>query len=151
MVINTNIQAQINSDNLQTTQTRLSKSLARLSSGSRIIQPSDDAAGLAVASRIDAQINRIQAAKYNVNNAVSFVQNRTARRPIPIATCITRNSPSSRATSAPPPRRISTASACSPPPILRWRLIPTAPRSKWRALTWVSCPTRPSQILVPAG
>ena len=74
MVINTNIQAQINSDNLQTTQTRLSKSLARLSSGSRIIQPSDDAAGLAVASRIDAQINRIQAAKYNVNNAVSFVQ-----------------------------------------------------------------------------
>jgi flagellin len=74
MVINTNIQAQINSDNLQTTQTRLSKSLARLSSGTRIIQPSDDAAGLAVASRIDAQINRIQAAKYNVNNAVSFVQ-----------------------------------------------------------------------------
>ncbi len=74
MVINTNIQAQINADNLQTTQTRLSKSLARLSSGSRIIQPSDDAAGLAVASRIDAQINRIQAAKYNVNNAVSFVQ-----------------------------------------------------------------------------
>ena len=74
MVINTNIQAQINADNLQTTHTRLSKSLARLSSGSRIIQPSDDAAGLAVASRIDAQINRIQAAKYNVNNAVSFVQ-----------------------------------------------------------------------------
>ncbi len=74
MVINTNIQAQINSDNLQATQARLSKSLARLSSGSRIVQPADDAAGLAVGTRIDAQINRIQAANYNVGNAVSFVQ-----------------------------------------------------------------------------
>jgi flagellin len=74
MVINTNIQAQINSHNLSATQARLNKSLARLSSGSRIVQPADDAAGLAVGSRIDAQINRIQAAKYNVNNAVSFVQ-----------------------------------------------------------------------------
>ncbi len=74
MVINTNIQAKINADNLQATQTRLSKSLARLSSGCRIVQPADDAAGLAVASRIDAQVSRIQAAKYNVNNAVSFVQ-----------------------------------------------------------------------------
>jgi len=74
MVINTNIQAQINADNLQATQARLSKSLARLSSGIKIVQPADDAAGLAVGSRIDAQINRIQAANYNVSNAVSFVQ-----------------------------------------------------------------------------
>jgi flagellin len=74
MVINTNIQAQINSNNLQATQLRLSKSLARLSSGLKIVQPADDAAGLAVGSRIDAQINRIQAANYNVSNAVSFVQ-----------------------------------------------------------------------------
>jgi flagellin len=74
MVINTNVQAKANADNLQATQARLAKSLARLSSGSRIIQPADDAAGLAVASRMDAAVNRIQAAKYNVNNAVSFVQ-----------------------------------------------------------------------------
>ncbi len=74
MVISTNIQAQINANNLSATQTRLNKSLARLSSGSRIVQPADDAAGLAVGSRIDAQVNRIQAAKYNVSNAVSFVQ-----------------------------------------------------------------------------
>jgi flagellin len=74
MVINTNIQAQANADSLRATQARLSKSLARLSSGSRIVQPADDAAGLAVASRIDAQVNRIGAANYNVSNAVSFVQ-----------------------------------------------------------------------------
>lgn len=74
MVINTNVQAQSNANNLRATQARLGKSLARLSSGTRIIQPADDAAGLAVASRIDAQINRIGAANYNVSNAVSFVQ-----------------------------------------------------------------------------
>lgn len=74
MVINTNLQAQVNANNLHATQVRLGKSLARLSSGSKIIQPADDAAGLAVASRIDAQINRIGAASYNVSNAVSLVQ-----------------------------------------------------------------------------
>ena len=74
MVINTNVQAQINADNLQATQARLSKSLARLSSGNKIISPSDDAAGLAVASRMDAQIGRTNAAKKNVASAISFTQ-----------------------------------------------------------------------------
>jgi hypothetical protein len=57
MVINTNIQAQMASDTLAATQSRLSKSLARLSSGSKIVQSADDAGGLAVSSRMDAQIN----------------------------------------------------------------------------------------------
>jgi flagellin len=52
----------------------LSKSLARLSSGSRIISPEDDAAGLAVSLRFDAQINRTKAANANVGNAISFAQ-----------------------------------------------------------------------------
>jgi flagellin len=52
----------------------LSKSLARLSSGSKLISPEDDAAGTAVALRFDAQINRTQAAKNNVSNAISFSQ-----------------------------------------------------------------------------
>src|SRR5262249_14410150 len=52
----------------------LSKSLARLSSGSKIINPADDAAGLAVSSRLDAQIQRLSAANNNVGNAVSFTQ-----------------------------------------------------------------------------
>ncbi len=52
----------------------LAKSLARLSSGSKIISPEDDAAGLAVSTRFDVQINRIAAANNNVNNAISFNQ-----------------------------------------------------------------------------
>ena len=74
MVINTNITAQTAASNLQQSQSMLAKSLARLSSGSKIVNPSDDAAGLAVASRLDAQVQRLAAARSNVNNAVSFTQ-----------------------------------------------------------------------------
>jgi flagellin len=52
----------------------LNKSLARLSSGAKIISPEDDAAGLAVSMRFDAQINRIGATKNNVGSAISFSQ-----------------------------------------------------------------------------
>lgn len=74
MVINTNTQALASSANLQTSQAMLAKSLSRLSSGSKIVNPADDAAGLAVSSRIDAQVKRIDAAKSNVGNAISFTQ-----------------------------------------------------------------------------
>jgi flagellin len=74
MVINTNLQAQINADNLNATQTRLAKSLGRLSSGSKITSPSDDAGGLGVATRMDAQAKRTDAANSNVSNALSFTQ-----------------------------------------------------------------------------
>lgn len=74
MVINTNITAQVSANNLMSAQAQLSKSLARLSSGSKLVSPADDAAGLAVASRLDAQISRTNAAKSNVGNAVSFTQ-----------------------------------------------------------------------------
>ncbi|HTI97850.1 MAG TPA: flagellin [Dongiaceae bacterium] len=74
MIINTNITAQVSSHNLQTSQNRLSASLSRLSSGSKIVTPSDNAAGLAVASRLDAQVARINAATDNVGNAISFTQ-----------------------------------------------------------------------------
>ena len=52
----------------------LAKSLARLSSGSKIVSPEDDAAGLAVSMRFEARINRTQAADNNVGNAISFSQ-----------------------------------------------------------------------------
>jgi flagellin len=52
----------------------LARSLGRLSSGSKIVSPEDDAAGLAVSFRFDAQINRVNAAKNNVGNAMSFAQ-----------------------------------------------------------------------------
>jgi flagellin len=40
----------------------------------KIVSPEDDAAGLAVSSRFDAQINRINAITSNVSNAISFSQ-----------------------------------------------------------------------------
>lgn len=74
MVINTNIQAQTAASNLGSSTAMLAKSLSRLSSGSKIVNPADDAAGLAVASRLDAQVQRLSAARSNVGNAISFTQ-----------------------------------------------------------------------------
>src|SRR3954465_12800800 len=74
MIINTNTSAQVSANNLQASSAALSRSLARLSSGSKIVNPSDDAGGLAVASRLDAQVQRLSAANNNVGNAVSFTQ-----------------------------------------------------------------------------
>ncbi|HLP77884.1 MAG TPA: flagellin [Candidatus Paceibacterota bacterium] len=74
MVINTNMSAQSSARLLMESSSLLSKSLARLSSGSKIISPEDDGAGMAVSMRFDAQINRINAAKNNVGNAISFNQ-----------------------------------------------------------------------------
>ena len=74
MVINTNVSALTASRNLIETQGSLSRSLGRLSSGSKLVNPADNAAGFAVSSRFDAQINRIQAATDNIGNALSFSQ-----------------------------------------------------------------------------
>src|ERR1041385_6209549 len=74
MVINTNISAQTRARLLSESSALLSKSLARLSSGSKIVSPEDDVAGLAVSMRFDAQIARIGAASDNVGNAISFDQ-----------------------------------------------------------------------------
>ena len=52
----------------------LNKSLARLSSGSKITSPADDPAGLSEAITLGAQINRTTAANANVGNAISFSQ-----------------------------------------------------------------------------
>jgi len=74
MVINTNYAALSSARNLGESQSMLTRSLARLSTGSKLINPSDDAAGFAVAMRFDAQINRAQAASDNIGNALSFSQ-----------------------------------------------------------------------------
>jgi flagellin len=74
MVINTNMPAQSGARLLLDSTNLLSRSLARLSTGSKIVSPEDDVAGLAVSMRFDAQINRIGAVTNNVNNAVSFSQ-----------------------------------------------------------------------------
>ncbi|HEY9174312.1 MAG TPA: flagellin [Verrucomicrobiae bacterium] len=74
MVINTNISAQSSARLLLESNQLLSKSLSRLSSGSKIISPEDDVAGQAVSFRFDAQVSRINATKNNVSNAISFAQ-----------------------------------------------------------------------------
>lgn len=73
-VINTNIQAIAGARNLNHSQEMLGRSLNRLSSGSKIVNPSDDAAGLAVSEKLDAQNLRVRAASTNVQNAISYVQ-----------------------------------------------------------------------------
>ena len=74
MVINTNTAAARGARYLGESSGNLQKSLARLSSGSKIVEPQDDAAGMAVASRMDAQINRTEATRSNIGNAISFKQ-----------------------------------------------------------------------------
>ena len=73
-VINTNTQAMIAARNLNQSNEMLGRSLTRLSSGSKIVNPSDDAAGLAVSEKLDAQSRRVKAATTNVQNAISYVQ-----------------------------------------------------------------------------
>jgi flagellin len=73
-VINTNIQAIAGARNLNHSQEMLGRSLTRLSSGSKIVNPSDDAAGLAVSEKLDAQGRRVKAATTNVQNAISYIQ-----------------------------------------------------------------------------
>lgn len=72
--INTNISAIAAARNLNRTQDMLGRSLSRLSSGSKIVNPADDAAGLAKSGKLDAQGLRVKAATTNVQNAISFVQ-----------------------------------------------------------------------------
>lgn len=59
---------------LSRTRDLLSRSISRLSSGSRNVSASDDPAGTSLAEKLSAQNLRIGAAATNVQNAVSFVQ-----------------------------------------------------------------------------
>lgn len=72
--INTNTAATVASANLNSTNAMLQKSLARLSSGQRIVAPADDAGGLGVSMRLSATIKRTDAASNNISNAISFLQ-----------------------------------------------------------------------------
>ena len=73
-VINTNIASLNAQRNLNTSQAALATSLQRLSSGLRINSAKDDAAGLAIASRMTAQINGLNQAARNANDGISLAQ-----------------------------------------------------------------------------
>ena len=74
LVINTNTIANTVRNTLTTNQSNLQKSLARLSSGSKIVDPTDDAGGLAVATKLAATLNRNARTQQNVQNTISFLQ-----------------------------------------------------------------------------
>ena len=74
MIINTNTSAAKASRLLAESSQRLGESLARLSSGSKLVNASDDAAGLAQVLKLDAQLRRTDAARANVGNAASLSQ-----------------------------------------------------------------------------
>jgi flagellin len=74
VVINTNYSATIAANNLASSNTSLQKSLNRLSSGSKIVSPSDDAGGLAVSMKLSAAAKRQGAVQTNIGNATSFLQ-----------------------------------------------------------------------------
>ena len=74
LTINTNSAAAAASYNLSQNQSALQKSLTRLSSGTRIVQPVDDAGGLAVAMKMESAIVRLNGAQKNVQNATSFLE-----------------------------------------------------------------------------
>ena len=74
LTINTNSAAASANYHLSRNQSALQKSLTRLSSGSRIVQPVDDAGGLAVSMKLESAITRLQGAQKNVQNATSFLE-----------------------------------------------------------------------------
>jgi flagellin len=74
VVINSNFAATIAANNLAASNAMLQKSLNRLSSGSKIVSPADDAGGLAVSMKLSAAATRDGAVADNIGNSVSFLQ-----------------------------------------------------------------------------
>ena len=72
--INTNINSINAQRNLARTQLTLSTAMERLSSGLRVNSAKDDAAGLAIAERMDAQTRGMNVAIRNANDAISLAQ-----------------------------------------------------------------------------
>src|SRR6185312_9849548 len=73
-VINTNVMSLNAQRNLSTSGGQLATALQRLSSGLRINSAKDDAAGLAISSRMTTQINGLTQAARNANDGISLAQ-----------------------------------------------------------------------------
>tara|TARA_B110000003_G_scaffold141267_1_gene142757 strand:- start:311 stop:1399 length:1089 start_codon:yes stop_codon:yes gene_type:complete len=74
IVVNSNSTATTASFNLSHANDSLRKSLARLSSGKRIVSPADDAGGMAVAYKLESKLSRTEAARQNLQNGISYLQ-----------------------------------------------------------------------------
>ncbi|WP_305823513.1 flagellin N-terminal helical domain-containing protein [Massilia brevitalea] len=73
-MINTNISSLNAQRNLSTSKTSLETSLQRLSTGLRINSAKDDAAGMAISTRMTSQINGLNQATRNANDGISLTQ-----------------------------------------------------------------------------
>lgn len=73
-IIGTNVGALNSSFFATRNQEALQKSIKRLASGSRLVNPSDDAAGVAVSGKLDAAIQRLSAASEGSQNVISLGQ-----------------------------------------------------------------------------
>jgi flagellin len=73
-VINTNIPSLNTQRNLNASQSSLNTSIQRLSSGLRVNSAKDDAAGLAIADRMNSQIKGLAVAQRNANDGISMAQ-----------------------------------------------------------------------------
>ena len=74
MVINHNISALNTYNKLSTNETNAQNSLEKLSSGLRINKAADDAAGLAISQKMQAQINGLDQASSNAQSGISLIQ-----------------------------------------------------------------------------
>ena len=74
IVVNSNVAATAASFNLSHANDALRKSIARLSSGNRIVSPADDAGGMAVAYKINSALKRTEAVNQNIQNGISYLQ-----------------------------------------------------------------------------
>jgi len=74
MTINTNIVSLNAQRNLNKSQSSLAVSMQRLSSGMRVNSAKDDAAGLAIAERMNAQVKGMNVAARNANDGISLAQ-----------------------------------------------------------------------------
>ena len=74
MTINTNINSLNAQRNLNSSQGSLATSMQRLSSGLRVNSAKDDAAGLAIAERMNTQVRGLNVAARNANDGISLAQ-----------------------------------------------------------------------------
>ena len=72
--INTNVMSMNSQRNLMSSQGALATSMQRLSSGLRVNSAKDDAAGLAIAERMNAQVKGLNVAARNANDGISLAQ-----------------------------------------------------------------------------
>lgn len=73
-VINTNTKALFSQSALKRTEGSMSKAMAQLSTGKRINSASDDAAGMAIATRMSHQIRSLNQAVRNAGDAINLIQ-----------------------------------------------------------------------------